>query len=100
MKPTFVYPVRFWGLFVYILFIAFISLWQRDQMHRMGYAIHDIERLKAERATLHKELLIKVEHLNAMDRIEHVATTQLLMVPALPEERVYVKRKSASRSNP
>ncbi len=84
----------FLGLGLVICFTAFLSLWQRDQMTRVGY---DIQRMQAEKTKLmkmHKELLIEVESLSALDRIETIATKQLSMTLLPPSERIYVKESA------
>ena len=86
----------FGGLSVALLFLSFLSLWQRDQMTRVGYAIQKLQQEKAQLMKLHRELLIEVESLSALDRIEAVATRQLSMAPPLPGERIYVGPASNS----
>jgi len=61
-------------------------------MTRVGYEIQEMQRHKKKLMKLHKELLIEVESLSALDRIEERATSLLAMRPAQPEERIYIGR--------
>ena len=94
MKPWMSSPFLFWGLFVVLLLLPFLSLWQRARMTRLGYEIQEMQHHKKKLMKLNKELLIEVESLNALDRIEEKAMTQLLMRPAGPGERIYIGRES------
>jgi len=85
----------FWGLFVALLCLAFISLWQRVRMTRVGYEIQEMQHHKKKLVKLHRELLIEVESLNALDRIEEKAVSQLSMRPAQPGERIYIGQELA-----
>lgn len=73
-----------------ILILAFLSLWQRNQMISIGY---EIEQLKEEREGLRrvqKELLVEAESLSAVERIERIAFEQLQMKPSASQQRVHV----------
>lgn len=73
-----------------ILILAFLSLWQRNQMIHIGY---EIEQLKEEREALvrvQKELLVEAESLSALERIERIAVEQLEMKPGGSQQRVYI----------
>ncbi len=69
--------------------IAFFSIRQRHEMIRIGYEIEELNKTKVELRRMHKELLAEAESLNAMGRIDKIATEQLKMIPARPEQRVY-----------
>ncbi len=92
MKISFTNGLVFGGLVFVLLLLSFVSLWQRDQMTRVGYEIQRMQQQKDKLTKQHKELLIEVESLSALDRIEDIAMLQLSMVPALPGERIYVKQ--------
>ncbi len=81
----------FFGLGLAILILSFVSLWQRDQMTRVGYDIQRMESKKGTLLKLHKELIIEVESLSALDRIEAIAVRQLSMGLPNASERIYVK---------
>ena len=94
MKNWASHPLVFWGLFVGLLFLSFLSLWQRTRMTRVGYEIQEMQHHKKKLMKLHKELLIEVESLNALDRIEERAVSLLSMRPAQPGERIYIGQES------
>jgi cell division protein FtsL len=89
--------ILLWGLGLVICLIAFVSLWQRDQMTRVGYDIQRMELQKEELIKVHKELLIEVESLSALDRIEEIAVKQLSMALSVSSERVYINLESKTR---
>lgn len=80
------------GLVAVFLFLAFLLLWQRHQMIRIGYQIEQLRQERTELLRIRKELLIETESLSALDRIERIATDQLKMKQALPQQRVYIKQ--------
>jgi cell division protein FtsL len=99
MKIPFANGLVFGGLALVLLFLSFVSLWQRDQMTRVGYAIQKMQQQKEKLTKQHKELLIEVESLSALDRIEDIAMLQLSMVQALPGERIYVRQGPLSNAS-
>ncbi len=82
-----------WLLGGLLLALAFLSLWQRTQMYRLGYEIEALKRQKNEAIRMHRQLLVASESLDGVERIEQIALEQLNMVPALPQQRIYVKRR-------
>lgn len=76
-----------------ILILAFLSLWQRNQMVRIGYEIETLQEQKKELVRIRKELLAEAETLSAVDRIEQIAMEQLGMKVPRPQQRVYVDRE-------
>ncbi|HIE65049.1 MAG: cell division protein FtsL [Nitrospira sp.] len=76
-----------------ILILAFLSLWQRNQMVRIGYEIGRLQVQKKELVRIRKELFAEAETLSAMDRIEQIAMEQLGMKVPRPQQRVYVDRE-------
>lgn len=85
--------VLFGGMFTAIIFLSFLSLWQRTRMTRVGYEIQALQSQKGQLMKLHKHLLIEVESVNALDKIEEAAILQRAMIPASPTTRVYIKDK-------
>jgi hypothetical protein len=81
----------FGGMAIAILFFSFLSLWQRNRMTRLGYEIQAIQKEKGELLKLQKHLLIELESVSALDKIEEAAILQLSMIPAGPTTRVYLK---------
>jgi cell division protein FtsL len=83
----------FLGMAIAIVLLSFLSLWQRSQMTRVGYGIQTLQKQKVQLLKLHKHLLIEVESISALDKIEEVATLQLSMIPASPTTRIYLKAR-------
>ena len=79
------------GMFLAIVFLSFLSLWQRSRMTRVGYEIEALQTQKGQLMKLHKHLLIEVESINALDKIEEAALSRLSMIPASPTTRIYIK---------
>ncbi len=82
-----------WKLGVIIVFLSFIALGQRAQMTRMGYDIQQLQQQKKRLTKSHKELLIEVESLSALDRIEEIAVQRLSMMPASPTQHIYIRQE-------
>lgn len=83
-----------------ILSLVFLSLWQRNQMIHIGYEIERLHQEKADLGRIHKELMVEVESLTSLERIEQIATRQLKMVPALPQQQIPVYIQSAIEPSP
>lgn len=81
-----------------ILFFAFLSLWQRNQMIHLGYEIEQLHQQKAELRRIHQALLVEAESLSAVERVEQIAARQLKMSPVLQEQRVYIKQTKEGRA--
>ncbi len=81
-------PWRWLGL---LCLLALLVLWQRTQMYRLGYEIEAMKRQKDDALRVHQQLLVEVESLSAVERIERIALDRLHMIPALPQQRVYIK---------
>lgn len=73
-----------------ILILAFLSLWQRNQMIYIGYEIEQLKEEKEALVRVQKELLVEAESLSAMQRIEQIAVEQLAMKPGGSRQRVHV----------
>ncbi len=82
-----------WVLGGVLFLLAFLALWQRTQMYRLGYEIEALKRLKSDALRTHQQRLVEAESLSAVERIERIALDQLNMVPALTQQRIYVKRR-------
>ncbi|MBI3802311.1 MAG: cell division protein FtsL [Nitrospirae bacterium] len=76
-----------------ILLLAFLSLWQRNQMIHLGYEIEQLHQQKVELQRIHRGLMVEAESLRAIERVEQIAIQQLKMSPALPQQRVYLQQE-------
>ena len=81
----------FGGMTIAILFFSFLSLWHMARMTRLGYEIQALQKEKNKLLKLQKHLLIELESVSALDKIEKAAILQLSMIPAGPATRVYLK---------
>lgn len=62
-------------------------------MTRVGYEIQEMQTQKGRLTKLHKNLLIEVESISALDKIEEAAILRLSMISASPTTLVYIKGK-------
>lgn len=74
-----------------LLSLVFFSLQVRHEMIRLGYDIEALKRESVVLSRIHKELMVEMESLNAIERIDRIASEQLQMLPASPSQRVYVQ---------
>lgn len=80
-----------------IVIVSFLSVWQRNEIIRIGYKTEILKKEKHALLRHRKELLVQVERLNALDRIEQIALTELGMKHADPEQRVYITAQALDR---
>ncbi len=73
-----------------IVVISFLAVWQRNEMVRAGYETGTIQKQKSALLRHQKELLVEVERLSALDRIEQIALEQIGMQHPEPEQRVFI----------
>ncbi len=73
-----------------IVVVAFLSVWQRNDIIKIGYKTEILQKEKHALLRHRKELLVQVERLSALDRIEQIALNELGMTHAEPEQRVYI----------
>lgn len=80
-----------------IIVVSFLSVWQRNDIIRIGYKTEVLQKEKHALLRHRKELLVQVERLSALDRIEQIALTELGMKHADPEQRVYITAQALDR---
>lgn len=73
-----------------IIATSFFSVWQRNEMIRIGYETETLQRQKQVLLRRQKELRVEVERLSALDRIEQIAVEQLGMRRSRPEQRIFM----------
>ena len=85
---------------VLVILFAFISIWQRDEIIRIGYQTEALQRERARLTAARTELAVEVERLSRVERIERIATDRLGMRRPRPDQRIYLApqdpRNSAS----
>jgi len=84
------------------VFIAVILLdiWQHVHIVTMGYEVEQAQRMQKEMQQIHQQLLVEVETLSALDRIERIAISKLGMVKPQEGQVVLVEMGSPSGSSP
>lgn len=70
--------------------ISFLSVWQRNEMIRIGYETEILHKKKNALLRHQKELRVEVERLSALGRIEQIALEQLGMKQPNREQRVFI----------
>ncbi len=73
-----------------IVLTSFLSVWQRNEMIRIGYKTETLQKQKSALLRHQKDLLVEVEHLSALDRIERIALEKLGMKQSQPEQRIFI----------
>lgn len=80
-----------------IVITSFLSVWQRNEMIRIGYETETLQKQKRALLRHQKELLAEVERLSALDRIEQIALGQLGMKASQPEQRVFIAAQALGK---
>ncbi|MFQ5454650.1 MAG: cell division protein FtsL [Nitrospirota bacterium] len=67
------------GIVLLLLFFVLFCVWQHISMIKLGYEIEGLQIKKRKINNRYKELLIKVEELKSLERIERIAISKLKM---------------------
>jgi cell division protein FtsL len=67
-----------------VIGVILLDIWQHVHIVTMGYEVEQARQKENELRQVHKQLLVEVESLSALDRIEQIAVTRLGM--ARPRE--------------
>ncbi len=81
-----------------IVITSFLAVWQRNEMIRIGYETVTLQSNKRALLRHQKELLVEVERLSALDRIEQIALEQLGMKQSQPGQRVFIATQALGKS--
>lgn len=73
-----------------IVVTSFFAVYKRNEMIRVGYETGALQKQKSALLRYQKELLVEVERLSALDRIEQIALEQIGMQHPEPEQRVFI----------
>ena len=57
---------------------------------KMGYEMSQMQKEKKQLERIHSELQIEISSLASLERIEHIATTQLGMIEVSPNDKIRV----------
>jgi cell division protein FtsL len=60
--------------------VVLLDIWQHVHIVTMGYEVEQAKQKQHDLEQVHKQLLVEVESLSALDRIEQIATTRLGMI--------------------
>jgi cell division protein FtsL len=83
-----------------IIAVILLDIWQHVHIVTMGYEVEQAQRRQKEMQQIHQQLLVEVETLSALDRIERIAVTKLGMVKPQEGQVVLVEKGSPSGSSP
>lgn len=79
---------------------AFLSVWLRNEIIRVGYETERFRQKKKQLIQDQKELIIQIEQLRSVERIEEIAIGQLGMKQPDVDQQVYVAVKGINRGRP
>ncbi len=82
-----------------IVSTAFLAVWQRNEMIRVGYETESLQRRRKVLLRLKKELVAEIASLSAVARIEAIALEQLQMKPPDPKQRVMIATRETHETN-
>ncbi|MFQ5596537.1 MAG: cell division protein FtsL [Nitrospiria bacterium] len=77
-------------LIVPMLVFAFLAVWQRDEIIRIGYRTETLQEKKRALLRVRKDLVAELSFLSTAERIEQIAREQLQMKPPDPSQRIYI----------
>ncbi|MBI3596903.1 MAG: cell division protein FtsL [Nitrospirae bacterium] len=80
--------------------VILLDIWQHVHIVTMGYEVEQAQQKQKEMQQIHKQLLVEVETLSALDRIERIAITKLGMVKPEEGQVVLVEKGLPSGSSP
>ena len=80
--------------------VILLDIWQHVHIVTMGYEVEQAQRKQKEMEQIHQQLLVEVETLSDLDRIERIAITKLGMVKPQAGQVVLVEKGSPSGSSP
>jgi cell division protein FtsL len=66
----------------------------------LGYEVEQARQQQKALQQIHKQLLVEVETLSALDRIERIATTRLGMIKPMAGQMILVQKGVSSDSAP
>jgi cell division protein FtsL len=79
--------------------VILLDIWQHVHIVTMGYEVEQAQQKRKELQQVHQQLLVEVETLSALDRIERIAVTKLGMIKPREGQVVLVQKGSPSGSS-
>ena len=83
-----------------VVTIILLDIWQHVHIVTLGYEVEQARQEQKELQQIHKQLLVEVATLSALDRIEQIAITQFGMIKPQDGQMILVQRKEASPDSP
>lgn len=73
--------------------LVLFTIWQHFHIVTLGYEIEQAQQKRKELLQLHRQMLVEVEMLSALDRIQQIAVTKLGMTKPREGQIVLVRKK-------
>jgi cell division protein FtsL len=83
-----------------IVTIILLDIWQHVHIVTLGYEVEQARQKQKELQQTHKQLLVEVETLSALDRIEKIATLRLGMTKPKEGQMILVQKRASPDSSP
>ncbi|HUK56722.1 MAG TPA: cell division protein FtsL [Nitrospiria bacterium] len=88
--------VRRVGIGAALVLVVLLDIWQHVHIVTLGYEVEQSEQKRKAMQQMHKQLLVEVETLSDLDRIERIATAKLGMIKPQEGQVVLVQRGAPS----
>ena len=75
-----------------VLGVILLDIWQHAHIVTLGYEVEQARQEKKELRQIHKQLLVEVATLSALDRIEKIAITQFGMIKPQDGQMILVQK--------
>lgn len=75
--------------------IVFLDIWQHVHIVTLGYEVEQAKQKQKELQQIHRQLLVEVETLSALDRIEQISIARLGMIKPREGQVVLVRTGEA-----
>jgi cell division protein FtsL len=83
-----------------VVTIILLDIWQHVHIVTLGYEVEQARQQQKALQQIHKQLLVEVETLSALDRIEQISTTRLGMIKPKAGQMILVQKGGPSDSSP
>ncbi|MBI3811767.1 MAG: cell division protein FtsL [Nitrospirae bacterium] len=81
-----------------VVMIILLDIWQHVHIVTMGYEVELARQKQKELQQSHKQLLVEVETLSALDRIEKIAMTRLGMIKPKDGQMILVQKRPTTET--
>ena len=87
-------------LLTLIVGTASLSVWLRNEIIRIGYETEAFQQKKKQLLQHQKELIVQIEQLRSLERIEEIALRKLGMKQPDADQQVYIAAKGMKHGRP